>query len=451
MREYFQPAPHQERAIRALVAAPQCALLAKPGTGKTAVALAVLKITRDPALVIAPLTPAVTTWPNEIEKWVQFSGTDFAIAHGKNKEEAFGHTVTIINPEGLKWLFENRQLLQFKRTLIIDESQGFKKWSSKRTKIMRKLAPLFDRRHTMTGTPVAKTLLAWFPQQYIVDLGRSFGDKITHFQQKYFYPGGFKNYDWVPFDDTGEKLAELSKGRAHVSENVEYKTPGLHFIDVSVPLSERARKTYNIMKRKFSIELLEDSVTAIDMRQKYNKLRQIAAGAIYAESDDGDRYYETLHSAKIDRLKSIVEEYGDPMVIVYLHDFERDALREAFAGYKFAEINGHATKSEKQRAEKEWQAGELDLLFVHPKSGGIGLNLHEGGRAMAILSLPDDPEHYGQVIFRIDRINAKNIGIVYRLMAEKTIENEVVLPRLLHRGEVQELFIEHCKSVQEEG
>jgi hypothetical protein len=449
MTEYFQPALHQRRAIRALLAAPCCALLAKPGTGKTAIALAVLKITKAPALVVAPLTPAITTWPNEIAKWAQFSGIDFAIAHGKHKEAAFGHRITIINPEGLKWLFQNAYLLKPKRTLIVDESQGFKKWSSKRTKIMRKLAPMFARRHTMTGTPVAKTLLAWFPQQYIVDLGKSFGDKITHFQRKYFHPGGFKNYDWVPFEDTGEKLAGLSRSRAHVAENVEYKTPGLHFIDATVPLPASVKKTYNRMKRTFSVDLLEDTVTAIDMRQKYNKLRQIAAGAVYAENDDGDRYYETLHSAKIERLKSIVEEYGDPMVVVYLYDFELDALRSSFIGYKCAEINGYAKKAEKQQAEKAWQSGKLDLLFVHPKSGGIGVNLHEGGRAMAILSLPDDPELYGQVIFRIDRMGARGVGIVYRLMAEKTVEDEVVLPRLLHRGKMQDLFIEHCKGVQE--
>jgi len=449
MLEYFKPIEHQLRAIKILRNTPQCALFALPGTGKTAIALSVLKITDARALIIAPLATAVSSWPGEIRKWVQFSGMDFAIAHGKNREKAFEHRLTIMNPEGLKWLFLQLELLKDKDTLIVDESTFFKDWSSKRTKMIRKIVPMFERRHIMTGTPVSKTLLAWFSQQYIVDLGKSFGEKKTHFQKKYFYPGGFKNYDWIPFDTTSEKMSELAKGRFFVAENTEYKTPGLHFIDVKVTLPDDAKEKYKSMVNEFTIGTNWGDLTAIDARQKYGKLRQIASGCVYAEDEGETRQVEKIHTAKIDRVVQIVEEYGGPVAIGYMYDFELSMLRTAFKGKKYAEINGGASEKAKAKAQKDWEAGKLDLLFVHPKSGGHGLNLHHGGRCLIHLSLPDDPELYEQFNARIDRMGAEGVGLIYRILVAGTVETAVLLPRLLRRGEAQKLLIEHCKNVQE--
>jgi len=448
MDEYLAVLPHQAKAIRFLLDNPECALFALPGSGKTSIALSVIKITKAKALVIAPLATAITSWPEEIQKWAQFSGMDFAIAHGKDKAAAFEHQVTIINPEGVKWLFNYPELLRKKDTLVVDESTFFKTWSSKRTKVIRKLASLFRRRHIMTGTPVPKTLLAWFSQQYIVDLGKSFGDKITHFQKKYFYLGGFKNYEWLPHKDTSEKMAELAKGRFHVAENLSYKTPGSHFIDIKVVLPDRAKTIYKQMAKEFTVETEKGEITAIDARQKFGKLRQIAAGSLYAEDEDGRRV-ERIHTAKIDRLKQIAEEYARPMVVGYIYDFELEMLREAFKGKKYAEINGKVSETAKKKAQKDWEDGKLEFLFVHPKSGGHGLNLQHGGRCLVHLSLPDDPEQYTQFNARIDRLGAESIGLIYRILAEGTVETAVVLPRLLQRGETQKLLIEHCKQAQE--
>lgn len=449
MADYLHLLTHQKEAVLALVRNPECALLALPGSGKTSIALSILKITKSNALIVAPLATAINSWPGEIQKWIQFSGMDFAIAHGKRFEEAFNHQITIINPEGIKKLFENQKLLKNKDTLIVDESTFFKAWSSKRTKMIRKLAPLFKRRHIMTGTPVPKTLLAWFSQQYIVDLGKSFGDKITHFQNKYFHKGGFKDYEWRPNEGASEKMAELAKGRFHLAENLSYKTPGLHFIDVKVSLPDQAKKIYEEMRKKLTAEAGKSQVTAIDLRQKYMKLRQISAGGLYAENeDDGGRQFEFIHKAKIEKLEEIIEEYAAPVIIGYIYDFELAMLKETFKSKKCAEINGHVSVKQKEKAQKDWNAGKLDLLFVHPKSGGHGLNLQYGGRCIVYLSLPDDPELYGQFNARIDRLDSKSVGYIYRILVSGTVETDVVLPRLLERGRVQDLLLEHCKQTQ---
>lgn len=448
MTDYLVLAPHQREAVRVLLARPQCAVFALPGTGKTAIALSVLRITRARALVIAPLATALTSWPGEIARWAQFSGLDYAIAHGRDKAEAFGHDVTIINPEGIKWLHDHPDLLAGKDTLIVDESPRFRTWSSKSTKMLRNLAPRFARRHILTGTPVSKTLLGWFAQQYIVDLGESFGPGICKFRAKHFYPGGYKNHEWIPFDTTSERMSRMAAGRYHVAENLTHQTPGLHYIDERVSLPDAAMAVYREMARKMIVRTDDGEVVADDLRQKFLKLRQIASGALYTRQDDGTRVTSEIHTAKIDRVAQIVEEYGGPVVIGYIYRFELDMLRRAFRGKKCAEINGQTTERQKASAQRNWEAGRLDLLFVHPRSGGHGLNLHHGGRCLIHLSLPDDPELYEQLNARIDRMGAQGAGYVYRIMADKTIERDVVLPRLLRRGRAQELLIEHCKKTQ---
>jgi hypothetical protein len=247
-------------------------------------------------------------------------------------------------------------------------------------------------------------------------------------------------------------MAELAKGRFYLAENVDYKTPGKIFIDEVVRLPKEARKVYNTMRTKFTITTEFGEATALDARNKYGKLRQLAAGALYQddENEDEERHVCNFHTAKIDRVKQIVDEYGDTVVIGYMYDFELHELRRAFKGRKFAEINGKASKAQKQKAQKDWENGKLDLLFVNAKSGGHGLNLHHGGRCLIHMSLPDDPELYEQFNFRIDRRGAVGVAIIYRILVAGTVETAVLLPRLLRRGDAQKLLLEHCKNVQEE-
>ena len=121
----FIPESHQIKSIRRLLDQPHCSLFSMPGSGKSATALSVIKIVNKPALIIAPLQPALISWPREIEKWLQFRHLDFAVAHGKNREQAFEHFLTIMNPEGLGWLDNNKHLVRDKKILFVDESHRF--------------------------------------------------------------------------------------------------------------------------------------------------------------------------------------------------------------------------------------------------------------------------------------------------------------------------------------
>ena len=48
----------------------------------------------------------------------------------------------------------------------------------------------------------------------------------------------------------------------------------------------------------------------------------------------------------------------------------------------------HAKTMDDENVIEHWNRGEVELLLVHPKSAGHGLNLQHGGCHMVFLSLP---------------------------------------------------------------
>ena len=72
-----------------------------------------------------------------------------------------------------------------------------------------------------------------------------------------------------------------------------------------------------------------------------------------------------------------------------------------------------------------WNAGNVELLALHPKSAGHGLNLQHGGCRMVFLSLPWSLELYEQVIGRLHRSGQKHAVWVYVLLTEDTVDERM--------------------------
>jgi SNF2 family DNA or RNA helicase len=72
-----------------------------------------------------------------------------------------------------------------------------------------------------------------------------------------------------------------------------------------------------------------------------------------------------------------------------------------------------------------WNRGEIELLLIHPKSAGHGLNLQHGGCRMVFLSLPWSLEEYEQVIGRLHRSGQRHDVWVYVLLTDKTIDEKI--------------------------
>lgn len=161
---------------------------------------------------------------------------------------------------------------------------------------------------------------------------------------------------------------------------------------------------------------------------------------VYAE--DG-KSWEVLHDAKIEALRSIVEEAaGAPVLVAYHWRADLERLKKAFPQGRELDKN--------PRTIKAWNEGGIPILFAHPASAGHGLNLQDGGYILAFFSLWWDLEQYQQIVERIGPTRQAQAGhprpvFLYHIIASSTVD-ALVLERMESKREVQDLLLEALKK-----
>jgi SNF2 family DNA or RNA helicase len=98
---------------------------------------------------------------------------------------------------------------------------------------------------------------------------------------------------------------------------------------------------------------------------------------------------------------------------------------------------------------RQWNAGEIGLLFAHPASAGHGLNLADGGNILAFFSVDWNLEYDMQIIERIGPMRQKQAGhdrpvFIHRILARNTVD-DMVLERLMTKKSAQQVLLEAMK------
>jgi SNF2 family DNA or RNA helicase len=456
---------YQVDAVRFLLERGSGAIFADPGLGKTAIVLSLVKILKSSellsrSLVVSPLRPTYSVWPNEIAKWNPFSSLSYSILHGPDKDERLRDPsdVFFVNVEGLKWFFEaikRERLFRFD-LLVVDESTKFKNPTGKRTRLLRRNLWRFARRVILTGTPVPNSYLDLFSQIGIVDRGETFGTKIGPFRDKYFMKTGFMGYQWKLKD---EKATSIEKKIAplvfRVDERDFLDLPDLIVNDVRIDLQDRAAEIYSEMERRLFTEIDETKHFASTAGHKYLICRQIASGGFY-QSDDpvlgipgSVREVVEVHSQKIDALVDLIEELGGkPVLVPYIFKHELDRLRKAL-GKSVPYIGSGVSGKASDKLVQQWNRGEIPALLCQPASMSHGLNLQGGGNDIIWITLTDNPEDYEQLNRRIYRSGVSGQVRIHRLIAADTVDEAIVL-RLKTKANRQKSLLWSLKQYRKE-
>jgi SNF2 family DNA or RNA helicase len=435
------PHPYQEKAIKFFLERSCGALFSTPGSGKTTVALAVVKLLKQvgmKALIIAPLRPTYMVWPNEIAKWTNFREFSFGILHGKDKNDVLeeDHDIYLMNYDSVPW-FSTKKFSKFPFDILIcDELHKVKNIRTQRFKLLKSSLPRFKRRYGLTGSPCSNSLLDLFGQAYAMDLGRALGQYITHYRLNYFIQ--VDPYTWLPQPGAEEKIfSAVAPLALRLDVNDYLQLPPLVETNIRVKLPTSAAKVYKQMEEILRLDFLAGRVVAANSGVASAKCRQIANGHVYL--DDGTA--ENIHDAKLEALRDIIDELqGAPLMVCY--EFKADAHRIAnFLGYDVPSISGETSMAESKDIEARWNKGEIPVLLGQSRSISLGLNLQGFGSAVAFFSLPTSFEVYEQCIARVWRQGQKNRVFVYRLMAENTIDF-AALKSLQKKEKTQNNFFE---------
>lgn len=412
-------------------------------------------------LIIAPLKVANMTWPDEIRNWKHICHLSFVKLTGDETQRLRGlHTkakIYIINRENVEWLVNLLERRWDFDMVVIDEASNFKDSTSNRFKALAKVRPRIRRLVELTATPISESYLGIFAQMYLLDRGKRFGNKFQEFKDEYFKENRYSRRVEIR-KDSPERITDLISDITLVMEAKDY-LPAVptRFIDVQVQLSKEDQTRYRSMADNAILEVLDEAgnetmIEAKTAASLIGKLLQMASGFIYetknvfADEDEEkvkvERKAHILHNHKLEALDRILDdmkEQGERVVVVYHYKPSLDRLMKRYKKGVVMDKEGALVK--------DWNAGKIDLLFIHAQSAGHGLNMQKGGRVMVFFDLTWSLELYLQVIGRLARQGQLYQVLVYHLIAKGTDDMRVV-ERLREKRDTQDWLFDRLKRLK---
>lgn len=473
--------PYQRQAIEFIKARSGCGLFLDVGLGKTATVLQFLYEENPPCnvLIIAPKNIAVSTWPQEIEKWnfpfnyvslvtnkkgikLNMKARDALLAKIPNcnppriflaNREIVTKIVDYYTERGIPWPFP---------VVIIDELQSFKNPSSERFKALKKVRPQIVRLIGMTGTPIPNGLLDLWSEIWLMDEGYRLEKTMTKYQDRYFYRFAMQNGD----GNTFYKYSPAPGAKEYIWKNVEdivismsnqnIQLPPVTYNNVSVQMTPEEEAKYKEFAETYVLEFAEEDedgglfIEAKNAGVLNARLRQLASGAVYTNRD-GDNpdlstdAYELLHDHKLTALHAIANDTDGPLLVCYHFHSDRDSILDYFDGK--VHKDGRRPKAvafDGKRAPQmidAWNRGEYEIMLIQPAAAGHGLNLQYGGHTLVWYTLSWSLEEYLQANGRLNRQGQTKPVVIHHLLCNKTIDTKVIA-RLSHKEKDQQLFLD---------
>lgn len=456
----FTPRKYQSIIIDRIIEQNRVACWCSMGMGKTSSTLFAIDYLQTvegmgPALILAPLLVAASTWPREARKWDNLTLDVLPIvgdAKARLRAIQTPSRAYSINYENIPWLIEALDGKWPFAMIIADESTRLKSFrlggKAVRARALSHVAFRSKRFVELTGTPAPNGLLDLWGQMYFLDrgerLGRSFGAYAGHyFRPKRVGRSPFA-VQWEPMewsqDAIQEKLADISLS-LDAADYFPIEKPIVSQIPIDLPPDARA--AYDKLQRDFFVELEGKEIEAVSAAGLSVKCLQAASGVLYhGDTSNCACPWVTLHDAKIEALKSVIAEAnGAPVLVAYHWKADATRILKAIPDAKILDKD--------PKTIELWNAGKIPVLLAHPASAGHGLNLQDGGNILVFFSLWWNLEYYQQIIERIGPTRQLQAGhprpvFIYHIIAQNTLD-ETVLRRMETKREIQDLLLERMK------
>jgi SNF2 family DNA or RNA helicase len=426
----------------------RCGLWAQMGLGKTLTSLTLLDdlqlLSPEPALILAPLRVAATTWPDEAKKW-GFPEVTPIIGSAKERERALRRDSWLytMNYENLPWLEEHldgrwpftkviadesTRLKNFRGGIRVRKDTGkayFQKGGGVRSSALAKASFKTQWWINLAGTPAPNGLIDLWGQNWFLDRGERLGRTFGAFQDRWFHTiehGEDHRRKLVPkryaLDEIGKAVSDLCIS-VRTKDWFDIAEPIVRQVVVQLP--PKARELYSDMEDEMFARIGSKDVEAFNKADATMKCLQMASGAVYTDKKGA---WVEFHDAKLEALESIVNEAaGMPILVAtwWKHDVPR--IQKAFKSARVLDKNSQTIR--------DWNAGKIPMLLAHPASAGHGLNLQDGGNIIAFFSHWWDMELRDQILERIGPARQMQSGydrpvFVYNIVADDTADLDVI-------------------------
>jgi len=423
---------YQETGVMHLIRNYFAALFLDMGLGKTVTTLTAINklmfedLEVSKVLLIAPKRVVESVWDFEARKWTHLSHFKFSKIIGSEKQRraalAAKADIYMISRDNISWLcgLYGGSMLPFDM-LVIDELSSFKSPKSQRFKALKAVQPSFNRVVGLTGTPAPNGLIDLWSQLYLLDRGERLGKTITSYREKYFANlSRDPNYGIYKASEENQNLIHSKIKDICLSMRAKdyLELPDVIVNDVRVVFPDKIQEAYDDFEREKVLELMscEEEITAMNAAALSNKLLQYANGAVYDERKN----YHVVHDLKLEAVEELIEEAnGKPVLIAWTYRHDMMRLKERLKKHKPRELKD-------DQDIRDWNKGLIQVLLMHPASGGHGLNLQEGGNIIIWFGQTWALELYQQLNARLARQGQKCVVTIHRLVAFKTLDQKVI-------------------------
>lgn len=449
----FKPKQYQSFCIQKIIDQPEVGLFLDMGMGKTAITLTAaedlvynrFEVSR--VLIIAPLRPALETWPHEIRKWDHLKHLRFSMVTGSraDRTKALNTDVEfyITNREQVTWLVEIYGKSWPFDMVIIDELSSFKSSKAQRFRALKRVRPYIKRIVGLTGTPTPNGLIDLWPQMYLLDQGKALGRTITGYRTAFFEPdkrNATTIFSWrLRGEKEEEQIYDRIKDTCISMKSSDFlDLPKVVEVTQDVLIPPKAYARYRTLEKEMFLELPDGEIDAGSAGILAGKLLQLSGGAVYGDMGR----VKVIHEAKLEALDSLIDEANGQSVLVfyqYKHELERILSR-----YREARV------ITEPGAVEDWNKGNIPILAAHPASAGHGLNLQAGGHIIIWYSVPFSLELYLQANKRLHRIGQTKTVSIHKLVAVGTIDEKIVNYILTNKKQRQDALIDAVKARMKE-
>uniref|UniRef100_A0A6M3KZQ9 Putative helicase n=1 Tax=viral metagenome TaxID=1070528 RepID=A0A6M3KZQ9_9ZZZZ len=456
---------HQRNDIKLALTKDRHLFANDTGTGKTFLAIELIKLRNIKTLVVCPLSIIMAAWFEDLDKfrpeltkcnlWQQWKRQKRLYQQALNR-----HQVCIVNFESFKVQVNYLRNANFEM-VIVDESSKIKSPKAAITKELTTFCDNVQYVYLMSGTPAPNNDLEYFSQVRIID-PIIFGKSYYSFRNRYFFNPGY-GFKWISQRDMRPKfLSQLSKAMTVIRKEDVLDLPERTFNLRDVLLDPNEKKVYNEMAKTLVAEIENEEITAYNAAVKIMKLRQVTSGFIFNENG----VPLTIGKSKLNELLSLLEEIGDKQVLIWTQfQYEASEIVKALAPDQFRAMqvgkfqdvllkgngqrpvglcNGTVPQATKDLQVQMFKDGRIKYMVAHPKSLGHGVTLVNCHYAV-YYSLGYSSEEDKQSKDRIYRKGQRNACTYYFLLAPGTIDH-VIYRALETKTKMEAAVLEYVKG-----
>lgn len=453
---------HQTKGVEIARSRPRFAYLHDCGLGKTIMVLAIIRDAKSrgftgKTLVIAPKTIMRCAWEGDAK---HFPDLCLRIVWSSKPAErrgmiakSDGIDILVTNPETFKKHAADFLAAGVTR-LVIDESSKIKTHNSQISKACHLFADKMQSVYILSGTPAPNDRTEYWSQMRCVD--RSiFGDSFYRFAATFFVPikrtisGTERIIGWAPARSReADFFTKLQSASWSLTKEEAIDLPEQIDVTRGVELSDAEFDAYRTMLAECRAEFADGRSMNATLQSRMMKLRQITGGAILSGGN-----VETIGTAKLDELESVMEEIGERPIVIwaeFTNEIDRIVQRVRHLGRSVEIIDGRIHGDVRAGYVAAFQDGRISTLVCQPAAAGHGITLTAASYAI-YYSHGYSFENYKQSRDRIHRTGQHKPCVYYHLIANRTIDERVLKALGTKRDahdEVMELLGEEQREMQ---